>query len=122
MPDRANSTRPKTVHGDQVYGDLVQGDKYEVHIRDSSDISIGGICVVLKQNVKIFSEVELELDLLDLGDHIRCKGKVVWNVQREREAEEKPLFYDIGIEFLDLAEADKNRLAAIVNRLVKNNA
>ena len=97
-------------------------EKSNVILTHTDNVGVGGVCVVLKQNVKIFSEVELELDLLDLGDHICCKGKVVWNVQREKEAEEKPLFYDIGIEFVDLVEADRSRLAAIVNRLVKNNA
>lgn len=96
-------------------------DKDNVILTHTDNVGVGGVCVVLKQNVKMFSEVELELDLLDLGEHVCCKGKVVWNIQRQREAEEKPLFFDTGIEFIDIAKDDQKRLERIVERLVKNN-
>jgi len=95
-------------------------DKNNVILTHTDNVGIGGVCVVLKQNVKMFSEVELELDLLDLGEHICCNGKVVWNVQRQSEAPEKPLFFDIGIEFINIVEEDQKRLERIVERLVKN--
>ncbi len=95
-------------------------DTSSIILTHTDNVGIGGVCVVLKQDVKMFSEVELELDLLDLGEHICCKGKVVWNVQRQREAAEKPLFFDIGIEFLDIAAEDQKRLERIVERLVRN--
>ena len=82
---------------------------------------VGGVCVILKQDLKMFSPVELELDLLDLGDHIRCNGKVVWNIRHQNEGGEKPNFYDIGIEFVDISGQDRSRLEHIINRLVKNN-
>ena len=95
--------------------------KGEVLLTHTDNIGVGGVCVVLKRNVKIFGSIELELDLLDLGEHICCNGKVVWNVQRKSEAPEKPAFFDIGIEFTDLQEEDQKRLERIVERLVKNN-
>ena len=95
-------------------------EKDNVILTHTDNIGVGGVCVVLKQNVKMFSEVELELDLLDLGEHICCRGKVVWNIQRQSEAEEKPLFFDIGIEFLNVTEEDQKRLERTVDRLVKN--
>ena len=98
-----------------------EGDeKNNVILTHTDNVGIGGVCVVLKQNVKMFSEVELELDLLDLGEHICCNGKVVWNVQRQSEAPEKPLFFDIGIEFTNIAGEDQKRLERIVERLVRN--
>lgn len=98
-----------------------ENNKDNIILTHTDNVGIGGVCVVLKKDVKMFSEVELELDLLDLGEHICCNGKVVWNVQRQREADEKPLFFDIGIEFLNIAAEDKKRLERIVERLVKNN-
>ena len=98
-----------------------EDNKNNVILTHTENVGVGGICVVLKQDVKMFSTVELELDLLDLGDHICCSGKVVWNVQRQREAKEKPLFFDIGIEFLNIALKDQQRLEKIVKRLVENN-
>ncbi|HQP09802.1 MAG TPA: PilZ domain-containing protein [Candidatus Omnitrophota bacterium] len=95
-------------------------EKDNVILTHTDNIGIGGVCVVLKQSVKMFSEVDLELDLLDLGDHICCRGKVVWNVQRQREAAEKPLFFDIGIEFMNISPDNQARLKRIVDRLVRN--
>ncbi|MCK5081636.1 MAG: PilZ domain-containing protein [Candidatus Omnitrophica bacterium] len=95
-------------------------ERNNVILTHTDNVGIGGVCVVLKQNVKMFSEVELELDLLDLGEHICCNGKVVWNVQRQSEVQEKPLFFDIGVEFIDIASEDQKRLERIVDRLVKN--
>ena len=96
-------------------------DQGNVILTHTDNVGVGGVCVVLKQNVKMFSEVELELDLLDLGEHICCNGKVVWNVQRQSEVPEKPLFFDIGVEFLNIASEDQKRLERIVERLVRNN-
>ena len=96
-------------------------DKDDAILTHTDNVGIGGVCVVLKQDVKMFSEVELELDLLDLGEHICCNGKVVWNVQRQNEAPEKPLFFDVGIEFINIMEEDQKRLERIVDRLVRNN-
>lgn len=96
------------------------GDPKDTILTHTENVGIGGVCVILKQDIKIFSWVDIELDLLDLGNHIKCKGKVVWNVQRKGDANNKPLFYDIGIEFEDLDEKEQQRLEGIVRRLVKN--
>lgn len=98
-----------------------EDEKNNAILTHTENIGIGGVCVVLKQDVKMFSTVELELDLLDLGNHICCNGKVVWNVQRQSGAKEKPLFYDIGVEFINIKDGDQKRLEKIVERLVKNN-
>ncbi len=108
-----------------IYPCLVVIQNGEVHTRDvilthTENIGIGGVCVILKTDLKMFSHVDLELDLLDLENHIRCQGKVVWNVQRKDNAKDKPLFYDIGIEFEDLDVKEQERLDRIVKRLVKN--
>ena len=92
----------------------------DVILTHTENIGIGGVCVILKQNVRIFCPVELELDLLDLGTHIKCKGKVVWNIRRNVDEKRKPLSYDIGIEFQDLVEKEQQRLEAVVSCLVKN--
>ena len=91
----------------------------EVILTHTENLGMGGVCVILKQNVKMFSPVEIELDLLDLGAHIKCNGKVVWNVRRKMEDTVKPLYYDIGIEFVDLDKKENARLEEIVTRFVK---
>ena len=106
--------------------DADEEDKSSTILTHTDNIGVGGVCVVLKQNLKMFSSVELELDLLDLEDHIRCLGKVVWNVPKagegSREVKEKNKLYDIGIEFVDISKENQMRLEKIISRLVKNAA
>ena len=94
----------------------------EAMLTHTENIGIGGVCVILKRSLKLFTPVELELDLLDLGNHIKCKGRVVWNIQRKGEERKKPLFYDLGIEFQDIDKKEQQRLLEIVTRLAKNEA
>ena len=95
------------------------GEK-ESLLTHTENIGIGGICVILKQNLAMFAKVTMEIDLLDLKDHIRCLGKVVWNVRRKNEEDRKPLYYDIGIEFDNMNEKDQKRLEEVIGNLVKN--
>ncbi len=94
-----------------------KGEK-EVFLTHTENIGIGGICVILKNNIKMFAPVEVELDMLDLNEHIVCRGRVVWAVRRKDFEQEKPSFYDIGIEFVDLPPEQYERIDAIVKRLV----
>ena len=96
-------------------------DKNDTVLTHTENVGVGGVCVALKQVVKMFSIVEIELDLLDLGDHICCKGKVVWNVESEKSGITSPLLFDVGIEFINLNDDDQQRLRTVIDRLVKNN-
>lgn len=91
----------------------------DVILTHTENVGVGGVCLILKQNIPVFTPIEIEIDLLDLGNHIRCAGRVVWNVQRKAELSKKPLFYDIGVELQGLPEEDYIRLQTIVERLVK---
>lgn len=92
-------------------------DNKEILLNHTENIGIGGICVILKKNVKMFSTVEIELDLLDMGENIKCQGKVVWNVQRRDDAKKKPLFYDVGIEFKDITDKERERVEQVITKL-----
>lgn len=91
----------------------------QAFLTHTENISTGGIGIIFKHNVKLFSPVTIELDLLDLSRHIKCEGKVVWSVRRRNDDPKKPLFYDIGIEFQDLKASDRERLAEIIQKLSK---
>ena len=85
----------------------------------TENIGIGGISAIIKKNLKIFSPVDLELDVLDLGGHIKCQGKVVWSIRRKEDDLKKPMFYDVGIEFVGLNSSDQVRIEDIVKRIAK---
>ena len=90
----------------------------EAMLTHTENIGIGGVCVILKRSLKLFTPVELEVDLLDTNTHIKCEGKVVWCVQRH-EGDAKASFYDTGIEFMNITMKDQQRISDVVNRLMK---
>ncbi len=82
----------------------------------TENIGVGGVGVLLRAGLKVFTPVELEVDLLDLEENLRCRGRVVWSVRRKESDPEKPLFHDIGIEFHDIGDRDRRRLEALIER------
>jgi hypothetical protein len=84
----------------------------------TENIGQGGLCVTLKNGINLFTPVEMEVDLLDLDEHIAPKGKVVWNVRRKSIEKVKPMFYDIGIEYTEISKKDQDRLRINLQRLI----
>ncbi|MDP3142904.1 MAG: PilZ domain-containing protein [Candidatus Omnitrophota bacterium] len=91
----------------------------EALLTHTENIGVGGVGIIIKRELNLFAPVELELDLLDMQQHIKCEGKIVWVVRRKENAQVKPLFFDVGIEFSNLSEKDHKRIEFIVNRLIK---
>ena len=88
----------------------------------TENIGIGGVSITVKKEIKLFTAVEIEIDLLDTNDHIKTTGKVVWAVRRKAIEEVKPLFYDLGVEFVNLPAKQKEHLRNTLDRVIKNGA
>jgi Tfp pilus assembly protein PilZ len=95
-----------------------QGEK-ETILTHTENLGIGGICVILKKSYKLFSPVLVEIDLLDMLEHMHCDGRIVWSVRRKAGDDKHPQFYDTGIEFTNLAERDLARIEEIVKKMVR---
>ncbi len=93
----------------------------QVILTHTENIGIGGICVILKNSIKMFAPVGVEMDMLDMDEHIVCEGRIVWSVRRKDFEQEKPSYYDIGIEFVNLLDENQKRIEAIVKKLVLRN-
>ena len=91
---------------------------HDAILTHTENIGLGGLCITLKNEIKMFSAVDLEVDLLDLSEHIKPKGKVVWSVRRKSIEKVKPLFYDTGVEFTEISQRDHNRLRGNLQRLI----
>jgi len=94
----------------------------EALLAHTENMGQGGLCVTLKNDIKLFTIVDMEVDLLDLDEHITSKGKVVWNVRRKSVEKVKPMFYDIGIEFTDISDQDQGRLRQNLQMLIEKGA
>lgn len=96
-----------------------ESGKPEVLLTHTENIGIGGLCVTVNREIKMFLPVTLEIDLMDTENHVKCQGRVVWSIQRKSTEKRKPLFFDTGIEFDTVNDNDRQRLDDIVKRLVK---
>ena len=101
-----------------------------IKIRDSKDgkdallthtqnVSNGGVRVILKHKIPMATLLDIEIDLMDADEHLSCLGKVVWSEKRKSTEAVKPDFFDIGIEFMGVGEADRKRLESVVGHGIK---
>ncbi len=91
----------------------------EAILTHTENIGIGGVCVILKRGLKLFTPVEIEIDLLDTNSHIKCESKVVWSVQRKDTDPAKPSFFDTGLEYMNISMKDQQRISEVVSHLMK---
>lgn len=84
------------------------------------NISMGGIAVILVRNLAPFRTVELEIDLLDMQDHVKCYGKIAR--VKEYTNEEGTKCYDSGIEFMDVRIEDIQRINNAVQWLLEKSS
>ncbi len=98
---------------------ITGGGLTDMILTHTENISVGGVCVILKSGLARFMFVDLELDLMDGGDLISCRGKVMWAVRRKAGEDLKPAHYDTGIEFIALSESDRRRVDGVVEMLAK---
>ncbi|MEI8012837.1 MAG: PilZ domain-containing protein [Candidatus Omnitrophota bacterium] len=98
---------------------LREGQGDEAILTHTENISTGGSSVIIKKSLDLFLQVKVEVDLMDGGDLITTDAKVVWVVRRKAVEAQKPSFYDVGLEFLNLGEAARARVARTVEHLVR---
>ncbi len=94
----------------------------ETMLTHTDNIGGGGVSITVKKEIKLFTPVELEIDLVDINEHMRAKGKVVWSIRRKAIETVKPLFYDVGIEFSEIDAKDKERVFLTIEGLTKKGA
>lgn len=80
----------------------------------TENIGAGGIRVLLDENLTLHSNVGLKLYLLE--EPIECKGKIVWLVERKND--HKITKFDIGIEFHQISEKDRETISLFVKSLI----
>jgi hypothetical protein len=78
---------------------------------NTRNLSLGGARIFSDEEFKPGHRLELDV-VLPSGDFLRCWAEVMWVTSREPDDEAR---YDVGLRFTDLAEADIQRLAAILD-------
>ena len=81
----------------------------------TQNLGVGGVCVLLKQELEKLSSVRLRLVLKKENPAIECEGRVVWTVRSKDPATGK-VTYDTGIEFVKLENADYERIVNFIQQ------
>lgn len=75
----------------------------------TENIGMGGVCVILKEELSKLSHVQFHLTLSENESPIDCEGRVVWIVRSKNPGSQK-ITFDTGIEFLNLKPEQKSSL------------
>ena len=81
----------------------------------TKDVSIGGVCIILADEIPLNTILSLNIYLPNHNNPIHLKGKVVW---RERSSYHTPsrTYYNVGIEFIDIDDETKQ----LINNYIQN--
>ena len=96
-----------------------EGTGMDAFLTHTENVGTGGVCIIFKKHIKLFTEVELEVDLLDMETNIKCRGKVVWSVKTQSEKHLDAIVYDTGVEFVNISPEDQKRITSVVHQLIR---
>jgi c-di-GMP-binding flagellar brake protein YcgR len=87
------------------------GPEFLHHRRATQDVGLGGMRAYSDEHISVGTRLEIEL-LLDETTSVRCWARIVWI---ESLPSGSGAAYDVGLEFTDIADADRKLLAAALN-------
>jgi Tfp pilus assembly protein PilZ len=85
-------------------------------VSHTENICEAGVRVILEEKLKAFITVGVEV-YLEKTQPVKCKGKVVWAMEKVNPLETQATRYDIGVEFTDISTADKESIRNLVNTI-----
>jgi c-di-GMP-binding flagellar brake protein YcgR len=90
----------------------------EVIMANTANISVGGLCVYLNRSVEPGKKLEIKIDNFFEGGPLRCFGRVVRCLEDTAWKDSRQKFYEIGVEFNQIDEKQRQYLEGFVQRLL----
>lgn len=78
----------------------------------TENICKGGACVIFTKSLKIYSELEIEIELPGENSNIKCPAVVMWTFKNMRSSQ-----YNVGLNFLNTNPADRERVGRFVDSI-----
>ena len=91
----------------------------EVFETTTENVGAGGICVVLGKEFDLFKATQIEMHIPEKNRVIKCSGTIVWVIRKRLSMDPPDFKYDIGIEFIDIKEDDKEFIVDLVEEIIK---
>jgi len=79
----------------------------------TEDLSSGGVRVTLREKLAVSELVDLKIYIGD--EFVHCKGKIAWIKEQASSVLDGILFYEAGLEFVDLKAGDQELIGRCVN-------
>ncbi len=86
----------------------------------TENIGSGGICVALEKRLGLFEKVEMRIFIEEGTSPVECLGVVVWVVRKHDQKNKEKNLHDTGIEFQDISEEDRKRIARLVDDILES--
>ncbi len=95
---------------------IVEGDAVRKEVT-TKDISCEGLRFISEEDVKKGAALELNLGVPDAPNPVHIKGKTIWT-KRLSTQDDSP--YEVGIEFTEIEEDNKNTFLKFLCDLIYN--
>ena len=79
----------------------------------TKNIGGGGICISTNEKLEKEERLILEIELPN-GKTVHSKGRVAWSNKLEIEGAKYGKSYQVGIEFIDISEEDREQVQRLV--------
>lgn len=95
-----------------------QDGSSEVVMANTANISGGGICVFFNEALALETLLDIRIDNFFEGNPLKCRGKVVRCKADTSTVSSRQKFYEVGIEFLEMDDNQRQYLLGFVERLM----
>ncbi|MCM8773947.1 MAG: PilZ domain-containing protein [Candidatus Omnitrophica bacterium] len=85
-------------------------------ITHTENVGCGGVRVLVEKRLKVSSIVGLELFVGETKP-VRCKGKVVWEIEKKNPLNNQVTLFDIGLEFIDIKDVDREHIRELIDKV-----
>lgn len=82
----------------------------------SENISSGGICIFIADDLDVDTLLGLKIFLPYYEDPLKAKGKIVWKKESSFMGKRGVENYDIGIEFTEIEDEDRKSIDAYIRK------
>ncbi len=111
VPERRQYPRVNTTMSIQYRGIRQASDSVMGAI--ARDISSGGIRVLVNEFISVFTRLVVEVYIPSTSEAVKVVSKVAW-IQKRPHGEQ----YEVGMQFLDMAEEDRHNISEFVERSI----
>jgi c-di-GMP-binding flagellar brake protein YcgR len=89
----------------------------EVILANTANISAGGLFMYLNRSISVGKKIEIKIDNFFEGSPLKCLGRVVRCQEEKNNKDPRQKFYEIGVEFTQVDDQQRQYLEGFVQRL-----